>query len=184
MTETPRTNTSGQKFFGDKDLKYLKKVSREAVEKHTDTSVLYFGVDYENSVKNFYGELTVKKWLHDTGVEIKGVIDLTQSEGLTLERVPNKLTQLTFSCYIDQLQELDIEPRIGDYLAVKNRFYMIYDRTILDANEVAIGVDREAFSIRYKCMEADEEEILPEVHSADQTRGSKDEIEGRPEVQL
>lgn len=183
MADTPRPNKSGRGFFGPKDLKYLKKVSRQAIEKHTETTVLYFELDYENSRRNFYGEMVIKKFVQSKGVPIKGVVEVLQSDTATLERIPNKLTTMTFSCYLDHLREEDVEPRIGDYFATKNRFYLIHDRTILDANEVQVAVDREALSIRYTCVEADEESILPDIF-ATENQGTKNEIEGNIEPQV
>ena len=52
MADTPRPSESGQAFFGSKTQNYLKKLSRESIEKHTNTSVLFFAVDYENSKRN------------------------------------------------------------------------------------------------------------------------------------
>ena len=51
---------SGRILFGDKSLKYLEKMSRTAVEDYTNTSLLFFEIDYQASKKNFYGELIIK----------------------------------------------------------------------------------------------------------------------------
>ena len=94
MADNKRETQSGKGWFGSKDLAYLKKVSRQAVEDHTNTSMLYFEIDYENSKRNFYGEMLVKAFKVPQGVEVKGIIKAEQSDGLTLERVPNKLPEL------------------------------------------------------------------------------------------
>lgn len=176
MADTPRETRSGSAHFGKKDMQYLKKMSRQAVEKHTDTQVLYFEIDYENSIRNFYGELTVKKFVNPTGVSVKGVIDIESNDAVTLEKIPNKITHLTISCYSDHLRELGIEPRIGDYIVALNSYYMIWDRTISDAvNPVAVG--RENLSIQFKCQAVDDEEVLPEIYQKE-NRGSQNDIEG------
>lgn len=176
MADTPRDTRSGNAHFGSKDMAYLKKVSRQAIEKHTDTSAIYLEIDYENSIRNFYGELIVKKFVNPLGTLIKGVMNVEESDTVTLEKVPNKITKFTISCYLDHLRELGVEPRIGDYFVLQNRYYMIWDKTITDAvNPVAVG--RENLSVNYKCSEADDEEVLPELFQKED-RGSQNDIEG------
>jgi hypothetical protein len=176
MSDTPRETRSGNAHFGSKDMQYLKKMSRQAIEKHTDTEALYLEIDYENSIRNFYGELIVKKFVNPKGVPVKGVIAVEEHDNVTLEKVPNKITRFTLSCYTDHLRELNVEPKMGDYFILQNRYYMIWDRGITDAvNPVAVG--RENLSITYKCTEADDEEVLPEIFQKEE-RGSQNDIEG------
>lgn len=177
MSDTGREHKSGNAFFGNKDVKYLKKLSRESIEKHTNTSVLYFEVDVEKSKRNFYGEMLVKKFNNPRGISIAGVIELNEGGDNSLEDVPSKILTLKFSCYVAQLRELGIEPKLGDYFATKNRLYFIHNKTILDANSVSVNVDKEALSIRYDCIQSDDETILPGLWNT--TDGStKNAIEG------
>ena len=78
MTKNSENSGSGNNFYGDKTLKYLKKLSRESVEQHTNTSVLYFEVDFERSKRNFYGEMLIRIWKNPIGISVKGVIQLDQ----------------------------------------------------------------------------------------------------------
>lgn len=152
---------SGQEWFGNKDINYLKKVSREATEQHTNTSVLYFQVDFANSKKNFYGEFIIRKWVNPMGIEIKGIVDLVEGEEIASGDIPNKTMKLNFSCYLDHLKELGIQPELGDCFSTKNRIYMIYDKTILDANMVSVATDQEAIYIKYSCIELVDELLIP-----------------------
>lgn len=172
-----RENQSGSAHFGSKDLAYLKKVSREATEQHTNTSVLFFAIDYERSKRNFYGESIVKVWVNPLGVEVKGIIQLDEGSDVVVEDIPNKIMRLTFGCYISHLKELGIDPQLGDFFSTKNRLYMIHNKTILDSNQVSVATDREALSIRYECIEADEEQLLPPGSYGGST-GTKNEITG------
>lgn len=181
MSDTPRDTKNGNAFFGGKDMAYLKKMSRQAVEKHTDTSALYLEIDYENSIRNFYGELLVKKFVNPLGIAVKGVISVDENDSVTLEKIPNKITKFSLSCYSEHLRELGVEPRIGDYFILQNRYYMIWDKTISDANN-PVTVGRENLSITYKCSEADDEEVLPEIFQKE-NRGSQNDIEGTYEPQ-
>jgi len=178
MADTSRESTSGQAFFGGKDSRYLKKLSREAVEKHTNTSVLFFGVDYERSKRNFYGELIIRVWTNPLGVEVKGVIQLDEGTDLVVEDIPNKVMTLNFSCYISHLSELGIDPQLGDYFSTKNRIYQIYNKTILDANQVSIATDREAMYIKYECIQGDSEQLTPPGSFDTSPEGSKNDITG------
>jgi len=176
MADTPKNTRSGNAHFGSKDFQYLKKLSRTAVEKHTDTEALFLEIDYEKSIRNFYGELIVKKFVNPSGIAIRGVIAVDETDTVTLEKVPNKITKFTLSCYTDHLRELGVEPRIGDYFVLQNRYYMIWDKTISDAvNPVAVG--RENLAMTYKCSEADDEEVLPELFQKE-NRGTQNDIEG------
>ena len=152
---------SGRILFGDKSLKYLEKMSRTAVEDYTNTSLLFFEIDYQASKKNFYGELIIKQFVNPLGIEIKGTIEITEGADIATEDIPSKLTHLKFNCYLGHLKELGIDPRLGDLFSVKNRFYYIYDKTILDADKVSIGVDRGALNVEFKANQLDSEQIAP-----------------------
>jgi hypothetical protein len=179
MADTAKESGSGKAFYGDKTSNYLKKVSRESVEKHTNTSVLFFAVDYERSKRNFYGELIIRVWTNPIGIEVKGVIQLDEGTDVVVEDIPNKIIQLNFSCYIAHLRELGIDPQIGDYFSTKNRIYMIHNKTILDANETAIMTDREALYIKYDCVQADDEQLVPPGSYDGAPLGTKNEITGQ-----
>jgi len=178
MADTPRPSESGQAFFGSKTQNYLKKLSRESIEKHTNTSVLFFAVDYENSKRNFYGELIIKKWVNPKGVEVKGIIQLDEGSDLVVEDISNKILTLNFSCYISHLREIGIDPQLGDYFATKNRIYMIHNKTILDANQVSIMTDAEALYVKYECVQGDDEQLAPPGAFDGSPLGTKNEING------
>jgi hypothetical protein len=150
---------SGRILFGEKSANYLKKLSRTAVENYSNTSLLFFEIDYEKSKRNLYGELVYKAWKNPLGIEVKGIISLNSKEEIQQGDIPNKIMSLNFTVYLDHLKELGIEPKLGDYFSAKNRFYFIYDRILLDSNQVSLGVDREAMYIKYICIQADDEQI-------------------------
>lgn len=161
MADGARLDSGRNEFFGQKTANYLKKLSRESVEKHTDTSVLYFEIDVENSKRNFYGELLVKRFVNPRGTEVKGIIDISAGNDLTVEDIPNAIANLKFSCYIEHLQELKIDPKIGDYFSTKNRTYFIFKKEIIDTNRGAIGTDRSQMTIQFECVQADDEQLHP-----------------------
>lgn len=178
MSHTQNESGSGLAHFGNKDAAYLKKLSRESVEEHTNTSVLFFQVDYEKSKRNFYGELIIKKWVDPKGVEVKGIIQLVEGTDLVIEDVPNKILTLNFSCYISHLKELGIDPQLGDYFSTKNRIYMIHNKSILDANKGSIATDREAIWVNYECVQGDDEQLAPPGTFDGTPLGTKNDITG------
>jgi hypothetical protein len=177
MADTAKDSGSGKAYWGNKTQAYLKKVSRESVEKHTNTSVLFFAVDYERSKRNFYGELIIRVFTNATGIEVKGIIQLDEGSDVQVEDIPNQIVVLNFSCYISHLRELGIDPQLGDYFSTKNRVYMIHSKSILDANQVSILTDREALYVKYECVQADDEQLLP-PGAFDGPLGTKNEITG------
>lgn len=182
MADTPRDTKSGNAWFGSKDMSYLKKVSRQAIEKHTDSEVLFLEIDYEKSIRNFYGELIVKKFVNSKGIPVKGILNVEQNDTVTLEKVPNKITKFTLSCYLEHLKELGIEPKQGDYFILQNRYYLIWDKGITDA-KYAVSTGREKLSMYFKCQEADDEMTLPDLFEKE-NRGSQNDIEGVYEPQI
>jgi hypothetical protein len=176
MSETTRESNSGSAHFGDKTAAYLKKLTRESVEKHTNTSVLFFEIDYEKSKRNFYGETIIKVWKNSIGIQISGTINIGEGTDIVIEDIPNQITKLIFSCYVSHLKELNVEPKIGDYFSTKNRIYLIYEKSILDANKAAIATDREALWISYTCVAADDEQLT--IPGGKNNIGTKNQIEG------
>lgn len=178
MADTAKESGSGSAFYGNKTANYLKKLSRESTEKHTNTSVYYFQVDYEKSKRNFYGELVIKRWVNPLGVEVKGIIQLDEGSDIVIEDIPNKIMTLNFSCYIEHLRELGIDPQLGDYFTTKNRVYMIHNKTITDSNLVSIKTDAEALYIKYDCTQADDSQIEIPGSMDGSPLGTKNDITG------
>ena len=130
-------------------------------------SVLYFEVDWVNSKKNFYGELIYKKFTIPKGTPIKGTIKLEQGTEQMSQGIPNKIMKLTLSIYTQQLDELGMRPKLGDYFGIGNRFYEIYDRTIEDVGVGNVMIDRKQMRLDYKCVQADDEVMFRDAWGND-----------------
>jgi|ERR1035437_6558105 hypothetical protein len=155
---------TGEKIgFGSKTENFLRKKSRQAVENYSDTCLLYFEVDYARSKKNLYGELLVKEWVDPNGIQLYGNIEITEDSQSDLERIPFKLLQLKFSCFVEHLKEVGIMPQIGNYFATKNELYYIHDKSLLDSNKHSINTDNEAISIEFYCTQIDDETIYSAI---------------------
>ena len=150
---------NGRLYFGNKDQSYLKQVSREAVEEHHNAPILYFEIDWEQSKRNFYGEMTMKKFKNPKGIEVRGSYKMSQSAESAFQGLPNKLMSLTASFYVESLKELHIDPRLGDYFAIGWRIYQIYDKTIPDAGPGNFVMNRERMRVDYRCLQEDQENL-------------------------
>lgn len=171
-----RNTEKGKVGFGSKTAEYLIKKSREALEVNSDTPVLYFEVDVENSRRNFYGEMIIKKWKEPKGVKVRGTCNITESSEINLSDIPNKLTKMAFGCFTSHLRELGIWPQLGDYFAIKNRFYFIQSKEITDVNKHTLMTDDDAYAITFTCGEADSESVTPQVSSEYDEDGTANQL--------
>lgn len=158
-TNSSKNTNHGRLYFDDKDIAYLKKLSREAVEQHNNVSLLYFGLDWEASKRNIYGEMIVKKFKNVSGVQIKGIIKMQQGDETLNQGIPQKIMKLDFSCYVEHLKELGVDPKIGDYFSYGVRFYKIYDTTLEDYGPGNVIGNRERMRKDFRCIQEDDEVI-------------------------
>lgn len=164
-----KDTSSGRLYFGDKDASYLKKMSREAVETHHNLPILFFEIDWEQSKRNFYGEMLYKKFKNPKGVELRGSYQIAQSDESDFQGVPYKLMKMIVSIYKEQLDELFINPKLGDYFGIGNRLYMIYDKTIPDVGPGNLIINRERMRVDYKTLQEDTESLTPNPWPKDET---------------
>lgn len=160
---TSKQSENGKLYYGDKDAAYLKELSREAVEEHHNSPILFFQIDWERSKRNFYGEMTMKKFLNPRGVQIRGIFKIQQGEASAKFGIPNKTMKLTVSVYFEQLKELGIDPKIGDYFGIGHRLYQIYDKTIEDAGPGNLMMNRERMRADYFAFADDDEALQKDI---------------------
>lgn len=154
-----KNSEEGKLYMGDKDIKYLEDLSRQAVEDHNNMPITFLEVDWENSQKNIYGEIKLKKFKDALGVQIRGGIVLTQGDQKKDGGMVSNKMYLTFSIYTEQLEELNITPRRGDYFKIGKRYYYIYKKTIDDAGVGNVLLDRKKMRCDYYAYEEDNELI-------------------------
>jgi|GEM_PF-2782280 len=159
MATSGKRRNNGELYFGSKDAAYLKKVSRQAVEDHHQSSILFFEIDWFKSKKNFYGEMTMKKFKNPLGVELFGIYKIEQENPVNTFGIPNKTLTLTVSVYVEQLVELNIEPKLGDYFGIGRRLYEIYDKTISDVGVGNLLGKRGRVRQDFKCRQGDDETL-------------------------
>jgi len=162
LQHTSKQTNSGRRYFGDKDVEYLKKKSREAVEDINDLTVLYFQLDWEKSKRNFYGELIIKKFVDTKGVQVRCMINMNQGQEEIQQGVPNQLMLLNVSVYVEQLKELGINPNYDDFFLYGQRAYRIYRKTLADYGPGNVLGNRERMRQDYFCVQVDDEEFQAE----------------------
>ncbi len=160
MMPIHKETDNGKLYFGNKDIDYLKKVSRQAIEDHHNISILYFEVDYNLSKSDFYGQLLIKKFKNPKGLELKGAYKIEQDSNISFQGIPNKSLKLSVFLYTDLLKELFVEPKLGDYFGIGKRLYLIVDKTTNDVGPGSIFVKRGRVTIDYKCIEETDEALL------------------------
>lgn len=157
MDHSGKDTKNGKLYFGDKTAAYLKKKSRQAVEKYHNSPILYFAIDWANSKRNFYGEMTMKKFANPKGIEVRGIYKINQNDDVVQNGVPNKTMKLIVSVYTDLLDELKIEPKQGDYFGIGRRLYQIYSRTTDDVGPGSLMMSRGNVRKDFYCYEEDDE---------------------------
>lgn len=158
-----KNTENGKGYFGDKDIAFLEQSSRQVVEEHHNMPITFLEVDWDNSKKNIYGEIKIKKFKDSTGVQLRGTIQL-QQEGQRQEKgfITSKMI-LTFSIFTEQLEELNIKPRRGDYFKIGKRYYYIYKKTIEDAGVGNVMLERKQMRLDYYAYEESNELIQKNV---------------------
>ena len=154
---------NGKMSFGDKDMDYLQDMSREAVETNANAQILYFALDWINSKRNFYGEMTVKKFKFPKGIPIRGSYKIEQNQITHQNGVPYKTMRMSVSLYTEQLTELAINPTRGDYFYAGERYYQIYDFTIPDVGPGTVMM-RKKMRCDYFCFEVDDSTIQKSIN--------------------
>ena len=115
-------------FFTEKERSFSDSVGRENVGVLKESFILY-RIDYKRTnTHKLYGESKRKAYL--TPVETFGRINVEvdspeyMTPGGILKKGYGKITAAVFRTHLD---ELDVNPRIGDYMYFKGHFYEIVD---------------------------------------------------------
>lgn len=153
MALSGKKTEQGRLYFGEKTAAYLKKKSRQAVENYHNSPILYFGIDWDESKKNFYGEVLYKKFTSPQGVPIKGTYQINQNPDSISDGIPSTSLKLIVSIYIDQLKELNVNPNRGDYFFIGTKYYQIYSATTDDVGPGNLLMNRERMRKDYFCFE-------------------------------
>ncbi len=159
-----KETTSSRKLLGDKDVDYIEQLSRQAVEDHLDLPLLYFALDWEKSKRNFYGELLMKKFKVITGVPVKAQYIVKEGQETLNNGIPNQLLEMNIAIFVEQLKELNIEPKLDDYFALGQRLYRIHTKSINDSGvSGTLLVDRKRVQARFYCIQDDDEVLQKDV---------------------
>ena len=118
-----------QKFFGEKERRFFESSGREITEEILQESFILYRMDYKRTrTHDLYGEAKKKVYLDP--VEVFGRINVEAQSpnyiapgGLIRKGYGN----ITASIYVSQLDELDAEIRMGDFVYHKGNYYEVTD---------------------------------------------------------
>lgn len=147
---------AGKLAWGEKSQIYLEEKSRESVEEHSDTFLLYYELDYEKSKRNFYGECLHK--IYKKAIPVYGTIAISAEENKYENEIVQRNTNMEFGTFLEHIKELGINPQLGDYFYAKNKWYIIHSKTALDDNSTAVAYDK-AITIKFLATQVDDEVI-------------------------
>lgn len=150
-------NNEGSMSFTNKDKKYLEQVSRDVVEGHNNFSVLYFEVDWLNSLKNAYGAIRIIKFKNPVGVKMQCKYFVSEDGGVSkANNIFTKKNKIVVSIFDSILKELNLQIKRSDYLLLGNRLYKIYDYTIKDEKGIGTALGEKLRTDIYAFEEDDE----------------------------
>lgn len=156
-------NKIKHKIVGTKTQEFLKKKSRQAVEKYQDIDVLFFQIDYKRSKKNGYGELLIKQFIEPSGIPVKAAVAVESKDNTVLSsNLYYKDQAIRVSIYKEQLDELGVEISLGDCFGWKNRLYEVYQKTLEDSSEAAPLIDESPVGYLFLCKQIIDESIYPD----------------------
>jgi hypothetical protein len=167
--DTNKNTEHGRLYHGDKTSEYLKEKSRQAVEDYHNMPILFLQIDWENCKRNFYGEMTVKRFVNPKGIQMRGKYEISENDQANQNGIPYKTMKLEVSIFTEQLKELSLEPVRGDYFYVGNRYYQIWNITINDVGPGTL-LQRERVKVLYSAFEMDDEAIQKSIN--DQNPGA------------
>ena len=142
-------------FFGEKERRFFESSGREISEESLQESFILYRIDYKRTrTHSLYGESKNKLYLPE--IEVFGRINVESSgpEYLAPGGIIRKgYGNITASIYVSQLDELDAEIRMGDFVYHKGNYYEVTDDGSSNVdNQHSWGGDK-LFSITIKGVE-------------------------------
>jgi len=116
-------------FFGKKEARFFENAGREITEDILQESFILYRIDYKTTrTHDLYGESKKKTYLKP--IEIFGRINVESNapEYMTSGGIIRKgYGKLTANIYVEQLDEKEVEIRMGDFVYHKGNYYEIVD---------------------------------------------------------
>ena len=116
-------------FFGEKERLFFDSAGRELVNGILKESFILYRIDYsKTNTHKLYGE--AKKKVYKTPVEIFGRInvEVESPEYMTSGGIIKKgFGKITADVYRTHLDELNVNPKMGDYMYREGHYYEIVD---------------------------------------------------------
>ncbi len=133
-------------FFGDAEEKFFNAAGRELVERFINQSFVLYSISSKMTESNLYGE--AKHKFYEKHTELKARIQISDDDVYQQGGVRrNAKGDMVAWIYNLHLQEEDVEPHVGDFIAFEGKFYEVYDAGInQDSNHRKFAGDREYFT--------------------------------------
>lgn len=112
-------------FYSEELFKFHTELGKSYIEQFMNQTVVLYSVDLsETNVNNIYGETETNKIKFKTPVEFHCVYELEEPELKSYDTTKNigtymKFGKLKVGVYQETLNELGIEPKVGDYIGVQ-----------------------------------------------------------------
>lgn len=132
-------------FFGEAERKLFLELGAEVTMAQLQESFLLYRINYKTTrTHKLYGEAIVKDWLPE--VKVYGRINV-ESDGPDYLAPGGLIRQgmgkFSAHVYLNHLEELSVEIRIGDFVYHKGNFYEIIDSGQSNiSNQYAFGSDK------------------------------------------
>ena len=136
MSERLVPITRLEKFFGQEDFALELQMGREYLNGDLNFTLVLYSVDIQKTIKDdVYGEVINNGIQFLPPVEFKALVKINEATNQYIngsKLMQNEPGNMTFSVYNEELRELEIDIKLGDYIGywIKEnevRFYSVID---------------------------------------------------------
>ena len=136
MSERLVPITRLEKFFGQEDFALELQMGREYLNGDLNFTLVLYSVDLQKTIKDdVYGEVINNGIQFLPPVEFKALVKINEATNQYIngsKLMQNEPGNMTFSVYNEELRELEIDIKLGDYIGywIKEnevRFYSVID---------------------------------------------------------
>lgn len=110
-------------FRSKKDIDFIKRINREAIERVTGESVTYYSISKEYTNENFYGE--AKSKIYEEPIKLYGVIDFQEQDVTTNAFGHDIVYNLKVFFLEDYLINSSVQLTEGDMIEYDDKFFEI-----------------------------------------------------------
>lgn len=130
-----------EKFFGEQDFQLEVEMGREWLNGDLNVRLVLYSVDQERTIKDdVYGEVVSDGIQYKPPVEFRAYVNIAEANNNFMGSsriIQNEPGNMTFSVYHKELEELNVNIQLGDYIGYwitesEMRFYSVVDAATPD----------------------------------------------------